>query len=184
MRYIGVDEVGAGALAGPVMLCGFVADEAFSGAGDSKVYTRAQREELYPRLTTAPDTDFLLLYAEPEAVDRLGIWNAWELVVRDVVEHLRRLHGPLPVRLDGTRDPRIAGVQPIKDGDATDRVIGAASVVAKVTRDLLMFKAALEYPGYGFETNVGYGSKAHQEAIRRLGLTPLHRVSFAARFAS
>lgn len=178
MRYIGIDEVGAGALAGPVMLCGFVADESFPGAGDSKSYTREQREALYPTLTTAPGTDFLLLYAEPEAIDRLGIWNAWGLVVKDLVERLRSLHGPLPARLDGTRVPPVSDVITVKGGDATDPLIGAASVVAKVTRDLLMRKAALEYPGYRFDTNCGYGTLAHRRALLEVGPCPLHRRSF------
>ncbi len=184
MRYIGIDEVGAGALAGPVMLCGFVADETFEGAGDSKSYTREQRESLYPRLISAPDTDFLLLYAEPEAIDRLGIWNAWGLVVKDVVEHLRRLHGYLPARLDGTRMPPVDGVTLVKGGDASDRVIGAASVVAKVSRDRIMHEAAKVYPGYGFDSHVGYGTSQHRHAIQSLGLCPIHRRSFCRNYVN
>lgn len=179
--YIGVDEVGAGALAGKLMVCGVVPGPDFLGCGDSKKYSRHQREELYPQLIGSAH-DYLLMYADAEAIDRLGIWNAWGLVVRDLVQELRRRNGNLPVLVDGTRVPPVDACIVVKGGDRSDRVIGAASVIAKVTRDREMIEEAKRHPGYDWEKNVGYHSKKHVEALQSLGPTPLHRRSFIHNF--
>ena len=174
----GVDEAGCAPLAGPVVAAAVILDrEKFPrGIDDSKNLPAEKREAIYARLTRVAAWGVGI--ASVEEIDRLNIYWARMLAMERAVDALGV--EPAMVLVDGNACPRwqrrsIA----IVDGDAKCRSIAAASIVAKVTRDRIMVGYAREHPGYGWETNKGYGTPEHQRALRALGPTPLHRRSFA-----
>jgi ribonuclease HII len=174
----GVDEAGCAPLAGPVVAAAVILDrERFPrGIDDSKNLPADKREAIYGRLVKVAAWGVGI--ASVEEIDRLNIYWARMLAMERAVEALGV--EPAMVLVDGNACPRwqrrsIA----IVDGDAKCRSIAAASIVAKVTRDRIMIEYAREHPGYGWETNKGYGTPEHQRALRELGATPLHRRSFA-----
>lgn len=176
----GVDEVGRGPLAGPVVAAAVILppDCCIEGATDSKLLDGAVREELYLAIRSRASA-IGVGAASPREIDRINILQA---TTRAMERALRAL--PLPpghVVVDGlpVRDltwPHEALV----GGDALVHTIGCASIVAKVVRDRLMQRLAPRYPGYGWETNMGYGTVHHREALRRLGPTPHHRLTFGS----
>jgi ribonuclease HII len=174
----GVDEAGCAPLAGPVVAAAVILDrEKFPrGIDDSKALPAPLREAIYARLVKVAAWGVGM--ASVEEIDRLNIYWARMLAMERAVDALGL--EPAMVLVDGNACPRwqrrsIA----IVDGDAKCRSIAAASIVAKVTRDRIMVEYAREHPGYGWETNKGYGTPEHQRALRALGPTPLHRRSFA-----
>ncbi len=174
----GVDEVGMAPLAGPVVAAAVVLPPDFrlEGLDDSKRLRADEREHLYGEIEARAVAMHVGL-ATVDEIDRFNILQAARLA------HKRAIAG-LPVRphlvlIDGRFPADVAVVQmAIVDGDATCAAIAAASVVAKVTRDRLMVDFGQAYPGYGFARHKGYGTRSHHEAIRRLGITPIHRRSF------
>lgn len=175
----GVDEVGVGPLAGPVVACAVVFAERpwLPGLGDSKQLTRAQRERLDGEIRKQAHA---IGVAEvwPAEIDRLNVYRAALEAMRRAVLAL----GVAPDHLlvDARVVPGLAIPQtPLIGGDARDGSIAAASIVAKVHRDALMQRLDAGHPGYGFAQNKGYGTADHLAALRRLGPTPLHRRSFA-----
>ena len=176
----GVDEVGVGALAGPVVAAAviLVQNPTVDGLADSKLLTPKRREELFT-LIREHSVAIAIGRAEVEEVDRLNVYWAAMEARRRAVEALSTI--PAHVLVDGKR--RIRGCHlaqtPVVDGDALTASIAAASIVAKVTRDALMREYGRIYPGHGFENHKGYGTTAHIDALRRFGATPLHRRSFA-----
>jgi ribonuclease HII len=173
----GVDEAGCAPLAGPVVAAACILDrERFPrGIDDSKNLAIEKREAIYGKLVkcsawgvgvvTVEEIDQINIYwarmlAMTRAVDALGLEPAWVLVDGNALPKWKR--------------PSKA----IVDGDAKCRSIGAASIIAKVTRDRMMADYAHEYPGYGWERNRGYPTPDHRRALRELGPTPLHRRSF------
>ena len=175
----GVDEVGVGPLAGPVVAAAVVLPDApaLEGLDDSKKLTRRQRE----RLAAAIRAQALACGVGevwPEEIDRLNVYHA-------ALEAMRRAVGALAVPadhllVDARRVPGVDVPQtPIVGGDGCDASIAAASVVAKVHRDAIMRRLDAEHPGYGFAEHKGYGTRAHLAALRRAGPTPVHRRSFA-----
>ncbi|HEV2867553.1 MAG TPA: ribonuclease HII [Allosphingosinicella sp.] len=174
----GVDEAGCAPLAGPVVAAAVILDrEKFPrGIDDSKNLPAPAREAIYAKLTKV--AAWGVGVASVEEIDRLNIYWARMLAMVRAVEALGV--EPAMVLVDGNRCPRWERPSvAIVDGDAKCRSIAAASIVAKVTRDRIMFDYAKEYPGYGWETNKGYGTPEHQRALGKLGPTPLHRQSFA-----
>jgi ribonuclease HII len=174
----GVDEAGCAPLAGPVVAAAVILDrDKFPrGIDDSKNLPAATREAIYARLTRVAAWGVGI--ADVEEIDRLNIYWARMLAMERAVDALGV--EPAMVLVDGNACPRwqrrsIA----IVDGDAKCRSIAAASIVAKVTRDRIMVEYAQLHPGYGWETNKGYGTPEHQRALAALGPTPLHRRSFA-----
>ena len=174
----GVDEAGCAPLAGPVVAGAVILDrDRFPrGIDDSKNLPADKREAIYARLIKVAAWGVGI--ATVEEIDRLNIFWARMLAMQRAVDALGI--EPAMVLVDGNRCPRwdrpsIA----IVDGDAKCRSIAAASIVAKVTRDRIMVEHAREHPGYGWETNKGYGTPEHQRALAELGPTPLHRRSFA-----
>ena len=175
----GVDEVGRGPLAGPVVAAAVVLDPArpIEGLRDSKELVASQRDELaaiiYERAAACA-----LGRAEVTEIDRINILRASLVAMRRAVEAL-----PLTVRLayvDGNIAPALrCATVTVVGGDAKVPAISAASIVAKVARDAEMIAAAAKYPGYGFEGHKGYATQVHLAALQRLGPTPLHRRSFA-----
>lgn len=176
----GVDEVGRGPLAGPVVAAAVILDPArpIVGLADSKALSAARREAL-AELIRERALAYAVGRAEVEEIDRLNILQATFLAMRRAVEALTPAAGH--VLVDGNRCPPLGGctVQAIVKGDATVACIGAASILAKVTRDREMVTLDAVYPGYGFKDHKGYGTAAHLRALALLGVTPLHRRSFA-----
>jgi ribonuclease HII len=174
----GVDEAGRGALAGPLVAAAVILPESFDpdGLEDSKLLTRRQRERAYARVTEEA-VAFAVCKAMPKRIDRAGLHRTNLALLRRA---LRRLPvTPEFVLTDGFPLKRL-GVPSLglRKGDVVTASVAAASVVAKVTRDRIMDRYHRRFPDYGFDTNRGYGTERHWEALWRLGPTPIHRRSF------
>ncbi len=179
----GVDEAGRGPWAGPVVAAAVVLDPArlpadlAAAIDDSKALTRARREEVFAALKA--HAVIAVARAEVEEIDSINILQASLLAMRRAVRRLPV--APACVLVDGNvrpRLPRRIAARTVVGGDALSLSIAAASIVAKVARDRLMLWHARRHRGYGWETNVGYGTRQHRLALDQLGLTPLHRRSF------
>jgi ribonuclease HII len=175
----GVDEAGRGPLAGPVVAAAVILDpdDPVPGLRDSKQLSPARRETLYVEITRKAIA-WAVGRAGVEEIDRLNILQASLLAMRRAV----LLLDPAPGRVlvDGTHCPRMdCPVEAIIGGDGTVAAISAASIIAKVTRDREMVELDRCYPGYGLAKHKGYPSREHLEALQRLGVTPLHRRSYA-----
>ena len=174
----GVDEAGCAPLAGPVVAAAVVLDRVKfpRGIDDSKAIPAREREAICAKLYKVARVGVGI--ASVEEIDRLNIYWARMLAMTRAVEALG--FDPAWVLVDGNACPRWQRPsKAIVAGDAKCRSIAAASIVAKVTRDRIMADYAREHPGYGWETNKGYGTPEHYRALDSLGLTPLHRRSFA-----
>ncbi|MDH3980069.1 MAG: ribonuclease HII [Gammaproteobacteria bacterium] len=178
-RVAGVDEAGRGPLAGPVVAGAVILDPArpVSGLRDSKKLSASRRESLYDEIT-----DKALAWsvgrAEAEEIDRINILQATLVAMQRAVNALQPCAEH--ALIDGNRCPQLMiPAQAIVKGDSRVAAISAASIIAKVTRDREMIELDLQYPGYGLARHKGYPSKAHIEALEKLGLTPLHRRSYA-----
>ena len=174
----GMDEVGRGALCGPVVACVVVLGDGFDSTGvdDSKRLTAKQREELSARVREKAMA-FSVGVADPREIDRLNILRATHLAMVRAVQGLGI--GPDVILVDALTVPGVATPQrPIVKGDALSVSIAAASIVAKVMRDELMRECDRRYPGYGLAHNMGYASDDHRQALRRMGPSEIHRRSF------
>jgi ribonuclease HII len=178
----GIDEAGRGPLAGPVVAAAVILDRRRFPAqlrdqlDDSKALTAAVREACYAALLRCARIG--IGAASAREIDRVNILQATLLAMRRAAAAL----GARPdiALVDGNVAPALScPVRTVVGGDALSFSIAAASVVAKVTRDRIMRALAPRYPGYGWETNVGYATEGHGEALRRLGPSPHHRRSFA-----
>lgn len=178
----GIDEVGRGPLAGPVVAGAVILpkDCDILYINDSKKLSEKKREELYD-IIMEKAVAVGLGYATPERIDDINILQATYEAMRDAIKNM----GIMPDILlnDAVTIPRVDCKQvPIIKGDAKSISIGAASIIAKVTRDRLMVDYDLIYPEYGFASNKGYGASAHIEALKKYGPTPIHRRSFIKNF--
>lgn len=174
----GVDEAGCAPLAGPVVAAAVVLDRRSfpRGIDDSKALPAPVREAIYARLQKSARIGVGI--ASVEEIDRLNIYWARMLAMVRAVDALGL--DPAMVLVDGNACPKWdRPSKAIIAGDTKCRSIAAASIIAKVTRDRMMAAYAIEHPGYGWETNKGYGTPQHHRALGELGLTPLHRRSFA-----
>ena len=192
-RFIaGVDEVGRGPLAGPVVAAAVVLPEDFDvlGIDDSKKLSEKKREELY-EIIREKAVVWGIGMVDEKTIDEINILQATKEAMRQAISEadakLRALHeeeegaaGGLDyilfdaVTIDDIDIPQ----ESIIKGDAKVLAIAAASILAKVTRDRMMVEYAEIYPGYAFEKNKGYGTKAHYEGLREHGMTPIHRKTF------
>jgi ribonuclease HII len=175
----GVDEVGRGPLAGPVMAAAVILDSMnpIAGLGDSKLLTAKKREALCETIKNNCIA-WAIGRAEVEEVDNINILQASLLAMQRAIEalHIKPYH----VQVDGNFCPKINySVEAIIGGDGLIPEIGAASIIAKVTRDREMVEYSKIYPQYGFEKHKGYGTKQHLLALEEFGVTLLHRRSFA-----
>jgi ribonuclease HII len=179
-QIIGVDEVGRGPLAGPVLACAVILNpqKRINGLKDSKMLTEAQRNKLSARIRErAIGWSFGL--ASVVEIDRYNILQASMLAMSRAVAALK-VKGNYQVLVDGNRCPKVNfPVEAIVGGDSLITEISAASIVAKVIRDYLMTVFDKKYPQYGWAQNKGYGTKAHLTALAKYGASPLHRRSFA-----
>lgn len=177
-RIAGVDEVGRGPLAGPVTAAAVVLDPAQipDGLNDSKKLTARKREALHDVLMEMAEVS--VAHASVEEIDELNILRAAHLAMVRAVDGLP--NAPDYALIDGNMIPDSVSTpaEAVIKGDARSASIAAASIVAKIRRDRIMMDLAQHYPGYGWETNAGYGSKKHMEALANLGVTPHHRRSF------
>ena len=174
----GVDEVGRGPLAGPVTAAAVILDASRipNGLNDSKKLTAKRREALSEELEAVAHIS--VAHASVEEIDSLNILRASHLAMERAVEGLPVT--PDYLLIDGNLIPRGLSIpsEAVVRGDARSVSIAAASIVAKLCRDRIMWDLAQHYPGYGWETNMGYPSKSHRLALENLGVTPHHRRSF------
>jgi ribonuclease HII len=178
LRIAGVDEVGRGPLAGPVTAAAVVLDpdRIPEGLNDSKKLSQKARQRLYDEIIQVADVS--IAHASVQEIDRLNILRASHLAMTRALDGLKV---PADYALiDGNMVPRdlVLPAQTIIKGDARSQSISAASIMAKICRDYVMLSLAQQHPGYGWETNMGYGSKKHMEALQNLGVTPHHRRTF------
>ena len=178
----GVDEAGRGPLAGPVCAAAVILPEHLQipGLNDSKKLTDKKRRELFPVIQQQAIAYGIGLASEAE-IDEINILQATFLAMRRALEQLTVL--PEIALIDGNRETDFGlPVKTVVKGDSLSANIAAASVLAKVTRDNIMVELAQQYPEYGFEIHKGYGTKAHYEALRTYGPSPIHRRSFLKKF--
>lgn len=178
----GIDEAGRGPLAGPVCAAAVILPERLDipGLNDSKKLTDKKRRELFP-IIKEQAIAFGLGWASQEEIDEINILQATFLAMSRAVEQLKIR--PDLALVDGNRAPALdLPVETVVKGDSLSASIAAASVLAKVSRDDVMLRMAEEYPGYGFEVHKGYGTKAHYEALRKFGPSPIHRRTFLKKF--
>ena len=178
VHVAGVDEVGRGCLAGPVVAAAVILrpDQYVPGVADSKVLAAADRERLYPEIVAAA-VAWSVAVLEADAIDRLNIHRASLQAMRQAILSLV----PLPgfVLVDGFRVPDLLMPQrPIVGGDRRSTAIAAASILAKVTRDRLMRELHALDPRYGFDRHKGYATRDHLEAVSRFGYSSVHRRTF------
>ena len=153
------------------------------GVTDSKKLTRAQREKLYPRILNG-EISYFVVHMYPDEFDRLGAGPAFteahtRAMTGALQEHCSRGHTdvcPLFI-IDGLRS--VLNAYALPKADALIPAVSAASIIAKVEHDLIMDDLDRQHPGYGLKTNAGYGTKAHQEALVKLGVSPVHRKTYA-----
>jgi ribonuclease HII len=178
LAVCGVDEVGRGPLAGPVVAAAVLYSEAFpEGLTDSKKLSASKREIFAQQIMQ--DIPYGIGIASVEEIDRLNILQATMCAMQRAVTALALR--PDIALIDGNRAPDLGSIktQTIVKGDQQSISIAAASVVAKVTRDRMMQELACIYPEYGFEQHAGYGTAQHLYALARFGACPAHRRSFA-----
>ncbi|SLN61649.1 Ribonuclease HII [Falsiruegeria litorea R37] len=178
LRIAGVDEVGRGPLAGPVTAAAVILnpDDIPEGLNDSKKLTAKKREALETAIYAQAEVS--IAHATVEEIDRINILKASHLAMERAVAELN----PPPdyLLIDGNLIPQGLRTrsEAVVKGDGRSVSIAAASIVAKICRDRVMVDLAQQHPGYGWETNAGYPSKKHREALLNLGVTPHHRRSF------
>lgn len=181
VRFVcGLDEVGRGSFAGPVVVGAVVFEEGCTipeGIADSKLLKPKTREKLAKAIK-----ECALAWAVCEVgvavINKAGIGQATQMAFRKVVKNLRVYPDFILIDAFSIKHLNKKRQQAVKDGDKVCVSISAASIIAKVHRDSLMVKMGIKYPEYGFGVHKGYGTKIHQEAIKKYGLTKVHRTSF------
>jgi ribonuclease HII len=175
----GCDEVGRGCLCGPVVAAAVILPEDYANEfiNDSKKLSKSNRENLVEEIKVAA-LAWSIAEASVEEIDQINILQASILAMNRAIKNLKLL--PQHLLIDGNRFKTDLNIpfDCIVKGDGKFASIAAASILAKVYRDNLMADFAKEFPGYGWEKNVGYPTKVHRDGIIKLGLTPLHRKSF------
>jgi len=176
----GVDEVGRGPLAGPVVAAAYIfhrTDTAVAGLDDSKKLSSKKREELYEYLVSGECGRWAVAESSIEEIEKHNILVASQMAMRRALEALGEFSGV--VLVDGPKAKYLGRDHiGVVKGDGLCPSIAAASVVAKVTRDRILFRFSQLYPQYGFATNQGYGTAAHLRALAEHGPCPIHRRSF------
>lgn len=174
----GIDEAGRGPLAGPVCAAAVILPEntVIEGVNDSKKLSEKKREALFDVIKDA-SISYCIAYASVEEIENMNILNATMLAMKRAVEGLDVKADYAMV--DGNKMPQLdIDGECIVKGDAKSISIACASILAKVSRDRLLYKYAEEYPQYHFDKHKGYGTKVHIEALKEYGPCPYHRMSF------
>lgn len=177
----GIDEVGRGPLAGPVVTCAVImkSDSAIEGITDSKKLTRKKMLNLKEKILE-DSICYAYGYANPRLIDKINIKNATHKAMEDALNNLRVK--PEIVLIDAERiDTDIPQLNIVK-GDLNEYAISCASILAKIRRDDIMINFSKLYPNYGFDTNMGYGTKKHYQGLEEYGETPIHRQTFLRKF--
>lgn len=174
----GVDEAGAGPLCGDLVVAAVILDptKPIIGLNDSKKLSEKKREELFPQIIEKA-LDYCIINITPQEIDNINIFEARMLGMRKAIEGLKIVEYAL---IDGNKIPKGLVVESdyIIGGDAKFQEIGAASILAKVTRDRQIIEQAKLYPHYGFEKHKGYGTKIHLEMLKKHGPCEIHRMSY------
>lgn len=174
----GVDEAGRGPLAGPVCAAAVILPEGviIDGVNDSKKLSEKKRKSLFDVIREQA-LSYSIAYATVDEIEEINILNATMLAMRRAIDGLD-IKADYAM-IDGNKIPPIdIDAECIVKGDAKSMSIACASILAKVSRDRLLYKYAEEYPMYGFDKHKGYGTKVHREAILKYGPCPYHRKSF------
>lgn len=174
----GVDEAGRGPLAGPVCAAAVILPEGviIDGVNDSKKLSEKKRESMFDVIREQA-LSYSIAYATVDEIEEINILNATMLAMRRAIDGLE-IKADYAM-IDGNKIPPIdIDAECIVKGDAKSMSIACASILAKVSRDRLLYKYAEEYPMYGFDKHKGYGTKVHREAILKYGPCPYHRKSF------
>lgn len=176
---IGVDEVGRGSWAGPLLVVAARQTAALPLAlADSKTLTRSQRQALLEAIIASCELGEG--WVEPEEIDKVGLTAAMRLAVKRALTAIGAEQDELII-MDGNYNYCPASfrqVQCMIKADSSQPIVSAASIYAKVSRDQYMAKMATQYPGYGFEAHVGYGTRLHRQALQALGACRIHRQSY------
>ena len=168
----GIDEAGRGPLAGDLVIAGVIITSPIEGLMDSKKISEKRREELYPIIIQ--NTQHHIISFGPQEIDKLGLSLCLGRGLESILKHLQS-----DVYLfDGNQTFGVLGVSTMVKADTKIAEVSAASILAKVTHDRAIINASALYPNYGFEKHKGYGTKAHIEAIKAFGYSPIHRKSF------
>ena len=184
-KYIaGVDEVGRGPLAGPVVCCAVIMpldeEDIIDGVDDSKKVSEKKRKLLSEKIKEKAIA-YKICQVEPKEIDEINVLEATKKCMKECIENLSV--PPDIVLIDAVKIDTKYPVKPIIKGDAKSYTIGAASIVAKVYRDSLMEEYDKIYPEYDFKSNKGYGTKKHIDALKEVGACPIHRKTFIKNFS-
>ena len=179
---IGIDETGTGAWSGPAYVCAVAVSDSWlvSGLKDSKELTKLKIAEMYKLLVDELKVPYVLKVVELDAINEHGIGDALSPMWLEAGNAMLEQFPGSRVFLDGERKPVGCGENwhAIPNADAHVPCVMAAAIIAKYLRDQYMIEQSKLYPEYGWETNVGYGTEVHREALNAHGITPLHRTSF------
>lgn len=176
---MGIDEAGRGPLAGPLVVAGVIFSKGYENEliNDSKKLTEAKREALYDIIQKDASHIFVKIIDE-RTIDRLNIYHATKWAMEEIVKDANEICDV--VLVDAMKiEVKDKEVLPLIHGDALSTSIAAASIIAKVTRDRIMYELDEKYPEYDFKNNKGYGTKKHMEAIDLYGIRDCHRMSYA-----
>lgn len=178
MRILGIDEVGRGAIAGPLVVCGCVLKEGFEDKRlvDSKKISEQRRQGLFHFVKSNSET-FSFGVICNEVIDKINILRATKQAMQVVIGNIPKIYDKIVIDAVNLKNIDLPFEHPFKAEDKF-QAVAAASILAKVYRDELMKKLHIHFPEYNWYKNKGYGTKEHFEAIKRYGLTPLHRKTF------
>jgi len=176
MRTVGIDEVGRGCWAGPVVAGAVLLHQPVEGLRDSKVLTAKKRVELDVRIRANGEVG--LGWVWPEEIHEIGLTEAVRLAMRRALAEITTQYDEVIIDGNSNYLPDVVGSRALIKADDLVPAVSAASIAAKVARDTYMQQIAAEYPAYGFEKHVGYGTAAHIAALELHGVTPLHRLTY------
>ncbi len=179
-KIIGIDEAGRGCLAGPVVIAGVIPDynNPIIGITDSKKLSAKKREQLFSEILDNPNYKYHIAVIPVEVIDSINILNATKKGIMECLTKLHKYYTTAIIDAVKINIPDKKNHSIIK-ADLKSASVGSASILAKVYRDGLMYELAKTYPGYDLEKNKGYPTKFHREALGKIGITKIHRKSYA-----
>ena len=174
---LGIDEVGRGSLAGPLYAAAVILKSPIVGLKDSKLLSIKQRQNLFDQIID--NALFVWIgYADASYIDEFGLTRANGYAMEQAMKGLSITYDEIIIDGNYNYLINVPNVKTVIKADQIYPAVSAASIIAKVSRDQIMYEFDEQYPGYGFKTNVGYPTKAHYLAIGKLGITPIHRKSY------